>query len=74
MGLTQLSHKSDNFRPSQDSDYFDVKILVILSTRVSKLTLHFSISQSSENIDESSFKHFVEHWIGMRRFQITSIN
>ena len=41
-------------------------VLVILSTHTGQLTSPFRISQLSINPDESSFKHFIEHLVGVR--------
>ena len=40
--------------------------LVILSTHTRQLTSPLSISQLPINTDERSFKHFIEHLVGMR--------
>ena len=40
--------------------------LVILSTHTRQLTSPLSISQLPINTDESSFKHFIEHLVGVR--------
>ena len=66
MGLAQLNYKISNQRLNKNLDYFHVQILVILSTHTKQLTLPLSISQLPINMDESSFKHFIEHLVGMR--------
>ena len=43
-----------------------VQILGILSTQTRQLTSPLSISQLPINKDESSFKHFIEHLVGVR--------
>ena len=47
-------------------DYFHAHILAILSTHTAQLTSPFNVSQLPQNMDESSFKHFIEHLVGMR--------
>jgi len=66
MGLAKLNYKISNQRPSKNLDYFHVQILVILSTHTRQLTSPLSISQLPINMDESSFKHFIEHLEGVR--------
>ena len=66
MGLAQLNYKISNQRPNKNLDYFYVQILVILSTHTRQLISPLSISQLSINMDESSFKHFIEHLVGVR--------
>ena len=61
MGLAQLNYKISNIRPNKYSDYFHVKILVILPTHTRQLTSPLSISQLPINTDESSFELFIEH-------------
>ena len=45
-------------------DYSYVQILAILSSHTIDLT--FNTSQLSQNTDESSFKDFIKHLLGMR--------
>jgi len=66
MGLVQLTYKISNQRPNKNLDYFHVQILAILPTHTSQLTSPLSISQLPINVDESSFKHFIEHLVGVR--------
>jgi len=66
MGLVQLNYKNNNQRPNKNLDYFHVQILAILSTHTRQLTSHLSISQLHINADESSFKHFIKHLVGVR--------
>jgi len=42
------------------------EMLAILSTYTKQLTSSFSISQLPQNMNEISFKHFVEHMVGVR--------
>jgi len=44
---------------------FMSQILANLSTHTRQLTSLLSISQLPINIDESSFKHFIEHLVGV---------
>ena len=46
---------------------FISKKLAILSTHTGQLTSPLSISQLPINTDESSFKHFIEHLVGVRK-------
>jgi len=41
-------------------------VLAILSTQTRQLTSPLSISQLPINTDESPFKHFIEHLVGVR--------
>jgi len=46
-------------------------MLAILSTHTRPSTSPFSIGQLSQNMNENSFKHFIEHLMGVReRLQI----
>jgi len=42
------------------------KILAILSTHTRQLASPFGISQLPRNTDETYFKHFIEHLVGIR--------
>jgi len=66
MGLVQLNYKNKNLGSNKNLYYSYVQILVILSTHTRQLSSPFSISQLSQNMDESSFKHFIEHLVGVR--------
>ena len=66
-GLAQLNYKISNLRPKKYLDYFHVQILAILPTHTRQLTSPLSISQLPINTDESSFKHFIEHLVGVRK-------
>jgi len=74
MGLAQLNYEISNQRPNKNLDYFHVQILVILSTHTRQLTPPLSISQLPINTDESTFKHFIEHLVGMRETLNSNIN
>jgi len=65
MGLVQLNYKNNNLTANKTLDYSHVQILVILSTYTRQLISPFSINQLSQNIDESSFKHFIKHLEGV---------
>jgi len=66
MALAQLNYKISNLQPNKNLDYFHVQILAILPTHTRQLTSPLSISQLPINKDESSFKHFIEHLVGVR--------
>ena len=66
MGLAQLNYKISNLRLNKYLDYFHAKILVIIPTHTRQLTSPLSISQLPINMDESSFKYFIEHLVGVR--------
>ena len=66
MGLTQLNYKISNQRPNKNLDYFHVQVLAILSIHAKQLTSPLSISQLPINTDKNSFKHFIEHLVGVR--------
>ena len=42
------------------------KILAILSTHTRQLASPFGISQLPRNTDETYFKHFIEHLVGIK--------
>jgi len=67
MGLVQLNYKNNNIRSNKNLDYSHVQILVIFCTHTGQLTSPFSINQLSQNMDESSFKYFIKHLVGMRK-------
>jgi len=67
MGLVQLNYKDNNLRSNMSLDYSYVQILTILCTHTRQLTSTFNISHLPRNKDESSFKHFIEHLVGMRK-------
>jgi len=66
MGLAQLNYKISNQRPNKNLNYFHVQLLAILPTPTRQLTSSLSISQLPINTDESSFKHFIKHFVGVR--------
>ena len=66
MGLVQLNYKNKNLGSNKNLYYSYVQILVILSTHTRQLSSPFSISQLSQNMDESSFNYFIEHLVGVR--------
>jgi len=66
MGLVQLNYKDSNRWSNTNLNYFYVQIPVILSTHTRQLTSPLSISQLPINTDESSFKHFIKHLVGVR--------
>jgi len=66
MGLTQLNDKSSNPESNKNLHYSRVELLAILFTHTKQLTSPFIISQLPQNTNESSFKHFIEHLVGLR--------
>jgi len=65
MRLIQLNYKNNNLKSNKNLEYSHVQILIILSTHTRQLTLPFSKNQSPQITNESSFKHFVEHLVGV---------
>ena len=66
MRLTQLDYKYSNPKSDKNFDYSNVQMLVILFIHTKKLTTTFSLSQLPKNMDESFFKHFMEHCMDVR--------
>ena len=66
MGLVQLNYTNSNQDLINTYTIFISNILAILFTHTRQLTSPFSISQLSINTDESSFKHFIKHLVGVR--------
>ena len=66
MKLGQLNYKNSNLRSNKNLDYSYVQILVILSIHTRQLTSPFIINQLPQNMDENSFKYFIEHLVGVR--------